>query len=230
MPASCGDGSEPRFGYGPLDRLAPDQIDDLATPAMAGSVGAMNETGSMEPVIQMKRVVLGEEDLTLAQRIYGNLTDAFKSDRPWQGTGAPLHAPYLPEVAEEPEPVMYEVAKALHTTYFAPRKQKKFSIGDVLDFLAERGMPVQPHDYRAAGIHKAMVMTPHGPGVRGPGGVKLLTPNKPKKKPKVTKATTAADVKKLSSCCATAQKMGGTKCPVCRQAVPPLANDLKKTK
>src|SRR5262245_18975145 len=70
-PALCGTGSEPKYGYAALADLAPDEIDDLASPTLIGSVRAMNEHGLIEKQVTMKRVVLGDEDLAIAKRIHG---------------------------------------------------------------------------------------------------------------------------------------------------------------
>jgi hypothetical protein len=147
-PGVCGDGSEMRYGYAPLANLGPDQIDDFATPAMVGSVGAMNEEGQLESMIQMKRVVLGDEDLTVAERIYGDLSaNAFKSERLAE---VPIHAPFNYKGSTPEQPLLYRVAKSLYGE-LSPRKQKKFELHDVLDFLKGHGFEVTEADYGAAG-------------------------------------------------------------------------------
>lgn len=148
QPTMCGDGSEMKYGYAPLANLGPDEIDDLATPTLVGGVGAMNETGALEKTIEMKRVTLGEEDLTIAQRIHGELSGGI--NKAVRLSEVPTHAPY--GVREEPEaPLMYRVAKSLRDLHFAPRKQVKFDLHQVLDFLKENGFNVTGEDYAAAG-------------------------------------------------------------------------------
>lgn len=159
-PALCGGGSEPKYGYAPLAELGPDEIDDLATPCVNGMVGAMNEHGDLEQTIQMKRVVLGDEDFTIAQRIAGTVQGAIgKSMEMWQSQGEVSRAcgaKLAHEMVERQLPLAYVVAKSLHDLHFAPRKQRKYDLEDVLDFLQERGMPVGNDAYAAAGISKAM--------------------------------------------------------------------------
>lgn len=151
MPSMCGTGSDPKYGYGPLSELSPDEIDDLATPQLSGSVGAMNEHGQLEKMVTMKRVVLGDEDLSIAQRIYGNLgATAFKS---LQGVLS-QSTPEVEHLDPDTTPKMFIVAKSLHELYLAPRAQKKFDLYDVLDFLKERGMAVTDDDYEA--VEKAI--------------------------------------------------------------------------
>lgn len=147
-PALCGTGTEPKYGYAPLDELAPDEIDDLATPQIAGQQGAMNEHGAIEKMVVMKRVVLGDDDLTIAQRIHGELSDIAKKSYGYaQGevnmfAGAEL----AQQRYDRPEHPMITVAKSLHDMYMAPRKQHKYGVTDVLEFLKAKGMPVTDED------------------------------------------------------------------------------------
>lgn len=144
-PAMCGTGAEPKYGYAALADLAPDEVDDLATPLLTGSSGAMNEHGSIEQTIKMKRVVLGDEDLTIAQRIHGELQGIAKKSIGYaQGevnayAGAELA---MQRYKNGPEYPMVTVAKSVHAMYLSPRKQHKYGVSDVLMFLQSRGMPV----------------------------------------------------------------------------------------
>lgn len=151
MPQVCGTGGEKKFGYAPLDELGPDEIDDLATPQLSGTRGAMNEHGDIEKPIAMKRVVLGDEDLSIAQRIHGERTGVKKSLGDFQGevnARAGVEMGYL--IDGRVDQSMYGVAKSLHEMHFAPRKQKKYTVGDVLQFLLEKGMPVTDEDIEKA--------------------------------------------------------------------------------
>lgn len=152
-PALCGSGAMPKYGYAPLAELGPDEIDDLATPALGGSVGAMNEYGRMEQPVQMKQVVLGDDDLNIAQRIFGEMThsDTFKSGMFKSQGQIGIHVPNATAYVESTGVSMYDVARELHTQYFAPRKQKKFSLGDTLQFLKSHGMHVTDDDLFKAG-------------------------------------------------------------------------------
>jgi len=158
-PALCGSGIDRKYGYAPLAELGPDEIDDLATPCVNGSPGTMNEYGSMEPMIQMKRVTLGDEDMTIAQRIAGDITrDMVKSEFRWQSQGE-VSRHCGQEMADrmrdgKPLPLAYRVAKSLRDMHFAPRKQRKYDLEDVLDFLKAGGMHVGEDAYEAAGIEK----------------------------------------------------------------------------
>jgi CBS domain-containing protein len=160
-PQICGNGSERRFGYAPLDELGPDEIDDLATPTAVGQVGMMNETGAMEPMIVMQRVVLGDEDLTIAERIRGQLQETLaKSSHVGavQGHNTSIYADvHLGNTLyATPDTSMYAVAKAMHETYFSPRKQRKYNVGAVLHFLAAKGYVITSNDFAKAGVSKAM--------------------------------------------------------------------------
>lgn len=157
MPSMCGSGTEPKYGYAPLAELSPDEIDDLATPTINGMVGAMNEHGSIEKTIMMKRVVLGDEDMTIAQRIAGKVSSELGKSIGFAQGEVAIHcgAELAQELYEKPLPLAYVVAKSLRDLHFAPRKQKKYDIGNVLDFLYERGMDVGDDAYAAAGITKA---------------------------------------------------------------------------
>lgn len=144
-PALCGSGAEPKYGYAALADLSPDEIDDLATPTLVGAQGAMNEHGGYEKTIMMKRVVLGDDDLTVAQRIHGELVSiARKSIGYAQGQVNPFAGAELAQqrYGNGPEYPMITVAKSLHRDYLSPRKQHKYGITDVLAYLQSRGMPV----------------------------------------------------------------------------------------
>ncbi len=143
-PALCGNGLEPKYGYAALADLSPDEVDDLATPQIAGSPGAMNEHGAIEKTIMMKRVTLGDDDLTIAQRIHGEvLGTARKSWGYAQGEVNPFAGAELAQqLYDDPEYPMITVAKSLHERYLSPRKQHKYGVSDVLAFLQSRGMPV----------------------------------------------------------------------------------------
>lgn len=149
QPFMCGDGSEPRFGYAPLEQLAPEMIDDLATPVLSGSVGAMNEHGDLEKPIQMVPVVLGDEQMSIAERIHGQLmTKSFAYEESQGETN--LYAPSGPMMRARREPSTLEVAKALRTQYLSPRMQKKYTLRDVVEFLGKRGFMVTAHDLAGA--------------------------------------------------------------------------------
>lgn len=147
-PSMCGSGSEPKYGYAALEDLAPDEVDDLATPTLVGAQGAMNEHGEIEKTIMMKRVVLGDEDLSIAQRIHGELQGiARKSIGYAQGevnmfAGAEL----AQQRFQTPQNMMVTVAKSLYDMHMSPRKQHKYGVSDVLAFLKSRGMPVTDDD------------------------------------------------------------------------------------
>lgn len=157
-PAMCGNGLDRKYGYAPLAELGPDEIDDLATPCVNGNVGTMNEHGDMEPQIQMKRVTLGDEDMTIAERIRGIVeSNTQKSLAMWHAQGeVSLHCGHklAEEYLEKQLPIAYVVAKSLYDLHFAPRKQRKYDLEDVLDFLKSRGMDVGDDSYEAAGIQK----------------------------------------------------------------------------
>ena len=151
QPYMCGDGAEPLYGYAPLSVMGPDQASDLAVPALLGTPGALNETGQLDPTIKMKQVCLGDEHLTIAQRIYGqaiNMRKGFVAPSIGQTTlGSPdghvLH-PY-----EHAEPTAIGVARTMYKSHFRPREQCKFSLTDVLDFLKDNGFNVTQEDYDA---------------------------------------------------------------------------------
>lgn len=144
-PALCGSGSEPKYGYAPLAELGPDEIDDLATPQINGQIGAMNEHGQIEQTVMMKRVCLGDEDLTIAQRIAGVVNNELsKSLGSSQGQVAAHCGVEMARLLyDRPLPLAYVVAKSLHDMYFAPRKQKKYGVVDVIDFLKSHGWDVE---------------------------------------------------------------------------------------
>lgn len=155
QPFMCGDGHEARFGYAPLDTLAPDMIDDIATPVMVGAPGAMNETGAMETPIQMKQVVLGDELLTIAERIKGDMMGpsdmVAKSMQEYGQTtlSAPMVRP-PPRLA----PRTLDIAKALREMYMSPRQRAKYSERDVVNFLGKHGYPVSLESLVNASVEK----------------------------------------------------------------------------
>lgn len=149
QPQICGNGTEPLYGYAPLDSVGPDEIDDIATPMISGASGVMNETGGMEPTVQMKRVVLGDEDLTIAQRILGQVATLSKAIS-----------------SEDVSHRGYYVAKSLRDQHFAPRKQKKFTLKSVMDFLHSNGIEMTDRDYAYAGLFKAEMPKSLKPNVR----------------------------------------------------------------
>lgn len=170
QPQLCGSGAERKYGYAPLDELGPDEIDDLATPSLVGSVGAMNEHGNIEKTIAMKRVVLGDEDLSIAKRIHGELIGKLsKSIGYAQGIVSASCGAELYTQRNEQEPTMYLVAKALRDLHMAPRKQRKYDLEDVLDFLKSSKMDVKDEDYAAAGIAKAEMKFSDGKSVQYDG-------------------------------------------------------------
>lgn len=160
-PSMCGSGKEPKYGYAPLADIGPDEIDDLATPLVNGSSGTMNEHGAMEQRVVMKTVCLGDEDLTIAKRIHGVLSrELVKSIGFAQGeVGRHCGAELAHELYEKPLPLGYVVAKALRDQHFAPRKQRKYDLEDVMDFLKSHsehtGITVGDDAYAAAGITKS---------------------------------------------------------------------------
>jgi hypothetical protein len=147
----CGAGTEPRFGYAPLSEMAPDMVDSYATPASVGSPGTMNETGHMEKQIAMKHVVLGSEELSIANRLKGEQTNLFKGGEA-ATTGQTSrfspdgHAAYPRHVEE---PTTLDLAKSLFAQGLSPRQQHKFSLRQVLEFLGENGYEVSPQDLEA---------------------------------------------------------------------------------
>jgi hypothetical protein len=148
MPSVCGSGNEKRYGYAPLDELGPEEIDDLATPEVNGTVGAMNEHGNIEKTIEMKRVVLGDEDLSIAQRIKGERSKMSKAFGATQGeVNVAAGAEMGMYIEDSRDDSMFAIAKSLRDLHFAPRKQ----------FLVEKGMPVSDSDFERAGVKKSMV-------------------------------------------------------------------------
>lgn len=167
-PALCGNGTERKYGFAPLDELGPDEIDDLATPSLVGASGAMNEHGEIEQMIKMKRVVLGDEDLSIAQRIHGELQGIAKKSIGYaQGeVNAFAGAELAQQRYGQPKHMLYTVAKSLRDLHFAPRKQRKYDVVAVLDFMFDRGLPVTDDDYIAAGICKSDVqLSPSAPTI-----------------------------------------------------------------
>lgn len=158
LPTSCGSGDSPKYGYAPLSELRADEIDDFATPVVSGMQGVMNEQGKIESIITMKTVNLGDEDIAWAKQIQQRLSKSGMHTSQDMFMYQGQTNLYAPEAALHQlpgaEPEMFRVAKALHEEYFAPRKQKKFSIGQVLEFLAHNGMNVTDEDYSAAGVQK----------------------------------------------------------------------------
>lgn len=166
-PQLCGNGTERKFGYAPLAELGPDEIDDIATPTLVGGVGQMNETGSFEKTIAMQRVVLGEEDLALANRIHGELQKSLSESHRMgytQGIGSHHCDGHLGSRFHQKPVTAYDVAKSLHSMHFAPRKQKKFGLGDVLDFMKSNGFAVADSDYAHDDVVKS---AKKGAGSRG---------------------------------------------------------------
>ena len=157
MPQVCGTGNDVKYGFAPLDKLGPDEIDDLATPAIHGATGQMNEFGNMEKLVVMKRVVLGDDDLTIAQRIHGETASGMKKSFGTTQGETNYHARANEGLQQDPRKLatMYVVAKSLRDLHFAPRKQKKYDLVSVLDFLLEKGMPVTDEDYKAAGVRNS---------------------------------------------------------------------------
>lgn len=164
MPTACGTGGDPRYGYAPLSEMGPDEIDDLATPCINGPSGLIGDLTD-GPGIEMKRVCLGDEDLTIAQRIYGE-TNIAKSITQSQGQVS-QHSGLERIGVEKPKGLLYDVVKALRSQYFAPRKAKKFDDGAVLQFLVEKGMTATQADYDAAGISKALPSMQFKPNASG---------------------------------------------------------------
>lgn len=155
MPQVCGSGTDKKYGYAPLAEMGPDEIDDLATPTVNGSVGTMNEYGEIEKTIEMKRVCLGDEDLTIAKRIHGELVSMKKSFGITQGEVNRFAGVERADTIDAYEqPIWFRVAKSLRDLHFAPRKQRKYDLEAVLNFLLEKGIPVSDSDYAAAGISK----------------------------------------------------------------------------
>jgi len=159
MPSVCGTGGDKKYGYAPLDEMGPDEIDDLATPMVNGAQGVMNEHGDIEKPITMKRVVLGDEDLSIAQRIQGERSNMAKKSF-YGATQGEVNVRSGAEMGhlidDKTDDSMFAVAKSLHTEYFAPRKQKKYTVGDVLQYLLEKGMPVTDEDFEKAGVKKSL--------------------------------------------------------------------------
>ena len=127
QPAMCGSGTQPRFGYAPLSEMAPDMVDDFATPAVSGSPGLMNETGHMEKQITMKHVVLGDEELTIAQRIKGEKMTLFKGGIAETTGQTSYFSPdgHVAHPRHVGEPTTFDIAKDLYARGMSPRLQHK---------------------------------------------------------------------------------------------------------
>ena len=195
QPSMCGSGTEPKYGYAPLAELSADEIDDLATPCINGNIGAMNENGHIEKTIMMKRVCLGDEDLTIAQRIAGVLEKNISKSMGYaQGIVSLYCDAHLAQQFDKPLPLAYVVAKSLYDQHFAPRKQRKYDLEDVLDFLkanvSRTGIVVGDDAYEAAGIVKAWPVKGSSPAApKQVAGRVQRTPGGPA--PKVTKLAPA---------------------------------------
>jgi len=199
-PALCGNGGEPKYGYAALADLSPDEVDDLATPLINGPQGTMNEHGEIEKTITMKRVCLGDEDLTIAQRIHGEQSKYTKKS--WGYADGQVNAFAGAELAHErtvnPEHPMIDVAKSLHDMYMSPRKQHKYGVTDVLAFLQSRGMPVTDDEMEVCKSRfgatrqvpvghaenptlpqAAAGLRAHNTATRAPGGMGSQTPSAP---------------------------------------------------
>lgn len=151
QPAMCGAGAQPRFGYAPLSEMAPDMVDSFATPALSGSPGAMNETGQLEKPITMKHVVLGSEELSIANRLKGKQMSMFKGGEAATIGQTSRFSPdgHVAHPRHMDEPTTLDLAKSLYTQGLSPRQQHKFSLRQVLEFLGENGYEVTPQDLEA---------------------------------------------------------------------------------
>lgn len=183
QPAMCGTGADPKYAYAPLANLSADEVDDLATPAINGSPGAMNEFGKLEQTIKMQRVCLGDEDLSIAKRIEGTLIKSMQNSIAYAQGIVSASCGAHEMLADEEAPLAYRVAKSLRDLYLSPRKQYKYDLGDVLDFLKSKGMHVDDESFELA---KAEPSYAPASKKQAMGRVQR-TPGGPK--PKVTKLT-----------------------------------------
>lgn len=148
QPFMCGDGSAPRFGYAPLADMAPDVMDDLAAPTLTGQVGAMNEHGALDRKVQMQMHVLGDEQLTIAQRIRGDATSMHKGFvAPVQGQvglSCPDDVNVFPH--ETTPATTFDIAKTLYSAHMRPSLQQRYSLKEVMYWLGENGFDVTDVD------------------------------------------------------------------------------------
>lgn len=157
QPFMCGDGSLPQFGYAPLAEMTPDIMADLAAPVSMGQVGSMNEHGAMDRQVEMQTHVLGDEQLTIAQRIHGAATSMHKGFvAPVQGqTGLFCPADEADFPHEIPTPSTYDVAKSLYDEHLRPSLRKSYSLKEVVFWLGEHGFEVNDFDTQRADSYDA---------------------------------------------------------------------------